>query len=710
MSLFSDALDRLKKYNLGPFSLASNPFGLTGAGGPDTNFEPMLGDVVTASQATADNATGAAGSASAAAGSATAAAGSATTASTKAGEAAASATAAAGSATAASGSATAAAGSAGTAAGSATVAAGSATAADQYASAAGGAAPAVRMSWDAGTSAADPGAGKVRVNNPTVASITAIHISESDAAAVNLSAVFTAWGGSTNPVKGRLRIGHRLNLLKWIEADVTAAVDNGSWWTITVSNPTGPGSFAANDVVAVGFSRAGDMPTSFPAGTTAAPGWAVAGDSNTGIAQVGGADTASLVAGGVEALRVSGTQTKIYGVLTAQGTINTSFGAVGALSGAELEHAALFNLVGNPGAYNGDSLRVRNRRLTDGSDWTAVCWDLYRKIDSSTHGFLRFGGTSTSRIALGFNGTERVVVPQSGAVTIDGNTVYHSGNFTAGAASFPTLPKSVAYTVNASDAGKLIVATGTWPLGLPAAASLPNGFAVPVINAGGGMITIDPNGSETVNGALTLTLTSMQSVILVTDNSAWYAIGGNGLVSSQMFSTTAKSTTASLSNNNLTVTFTSPSGWVAARAVNAIPVGKFYFEFLCVSGGSDAAVCVVDSAFTNFESQPTQTAAYRSGNGNKQNSGGATAYGSTWTAGNVLGIGIDNTGPGSIWFRRDGVWQGSGDPAAGTNPAFTGLSGALYPAVGTSNSAVFIGRFKAADLSGSIPAGFSTQL
>ncbi|WP_377811873.1 hypothetical protein ABNQ38_36650 (plasmid) [Azospirillum sp. A29] len=299
-------------------------------------------------------------------------------------------------------------------------------------------------------------------------------------------------------------------------------------------------------------------------------------------------------------------------------------------------------------------------------------------------------------------------MPQSGAVTIDGNTVYHSGNFTAGAASFPTVAKSGAYTVTAADAGKLIVATGTWPLGLPATASLPNGFPVLVINAGGGVITIDPAGSELVSGALTITLASMQSVILVTDNSAWYAIGGNGLVSSQMFSTMAKSTTATLSNNNLTITFTSPSGWVAARAVNAIPNMKAYFEFICVSGGTDAAVCVVDSAFTNFETQPTQTAAYRSTNGFKQNSGSSGAYGSTWAAGNVVGVAVDNTGPGSIWFRKDGVWQGSGDPAAGTNPAFTGLSSSLFPAVGASNSTAFTARFRAADLSGSIPSGFST--
>lgn len=66
MSLFSDALNRLLQYNLGPFSLSSNPFGLTGAGGPDTNLEPMLGDIATVGQASADNATAASESAAAA--------------------------------------------------------------------------------------------------------------------------------------------------------------------------------------------------------------------------------------------------------------------------------------------------------------------------------------------------------------------------------------------------------------------------------------------------------------------------------------------------------------------------------------------------------------------------------------------------------------------------------------------------------------------
>jgi len=307
MSLFSDALDRLKKYNLGPFSLSSNPFGMTGAGGPDTNFEPMLGDVVTASQATADNATSAAGSASAAAGSATASGNSATAAHNSELAAAGSASASAASATAASGSATAAAGSAGAAAGSASAAAGSATLSGQYAAAAGGSIPSVRLTWDTATADADPGNGYVRLNSATAAAATALFVDNVDAAGASITTVLDRWTASTNTIKGTLRIAHRTDTTKWLEYQVTGTVVDGTGYRkITVTGGTGPGGFAAGDPVAVGFSRAGDAPASFGAGTAAAPGWAVTGDSNTGIAQLGGADTLSMVAGGVEVLRAAG--------------------------------------------------------------------------------------------------------------------------------------------------------------------------------------------------------------------------------------------------------------------------------------------------------------------------------------------------------------------------------------------------------------------
>lgn len=271
-----------------------------------------------------------------------------------------------------------------------------------------------------------------------------------------------------------------------------------------------------------------------------------------------------------------------------------------------------------------------------------------------------------------------------------------------GGFSYPTLAKSSAYTVTAADAGKLIVATGTWPLGLPAASGVAPGFAVAVINVGSGVISL----GGTVNGSTTYQVSPYQSLTLVSDGTNWYALG-NTATSSEAFSATYKSTKASLSNNALTATFVT-SVWASVRATSPVPSGKYYWEVKCDSGGSDAAVGIVDASFTDFETgMYTSVGSYRSLNGYKANgSGGSVAYGSSWTAGDVIGVALDLPG-GKIWFAKNGVWQASGDPVAGTNAAFTGLSGTLYPAVGTATNAALTARFQASSFGYTVPSGYS---
>ena len=53
-----------------------------------------------------------------------------------------------------------------------------------------------------------------------------------------------------------------------------------------------------------------------------------------------------------------------------------------------------------------------------------------------------------------------------------------------------------------------------------------------------------------------------------------------------------------------------------------------------------------------------------------------TAFGSTYTTDDQIGVAFKN---GKVWFSKNGVWQGGGDPAAGTGEAFSGLTGTLYP-------------------------------
>jgi hypothetical protein len=65
---------------------------------------------------------------------------------------------------------------------------------------------------------------------------------------------------------------------------------------------------------------------------------------------------------------------------------------------------------------------------------------------------------------------------------------------------------------------------------------------------------------------------------------------------------------------------------------------------------------------------------YQAWNGKKRGNGGSEiAYGSSWTSvGDVIGLAFDADN-GKIWWAKNGTWQASGNPAAGSNEAFSGL-------------------------------------
>lgn len=92
--------------------------------------------------------------------------------------------------------------------------------------------------------------------------------------------------------------------------------------------------------------------------------------------------------------------------------------------------------------------------------------------------------------------------------------------------------------------------------------------------------------------------------------------------------------------------------------------------------------------------------------GTKGNNDTYSAYGSAWSAGNVIGIAYDDANK-KIWFSINNTWQNSGDPAAGTNAAYTGLSGTKIFGYTMGNStSKFTWNF-GPTLAYSPPAGFS---
>lgn len=119
---------------------------------------------------------------------------------------------------------------------------------------------------------------------------------------------------------------------------------------------------------------------------------------------------------------------------------------------------------------------------------------------------------------------------------------------TLGAAISGYVAKTTTYAVVVGDKGKIIDCTGTWTLSALAAATAGDGFTVSVRNSGSGVITFDPNLSETVDSGATLAISAGESFVLYCNGTAWVTIGKASGVPSGALIAYAGSTT--------------PSGWL----------------------------------------------------------------------------------------------------------------------------------------------------
>lgn len=90
----------------------------------------------------------------------------------------------------------------------------------------------------------------------------------------------------------------------------------------------------------------------------------------------------------------------------------------------------------------------------------------------------------------------------------------------------PVLGKTAIYTTTVADRGQIIDCTAnTFTVTLLAAASAGRGFEQPIKNTGTGIITIDGNAAELIDGAATVLLAPGDLIYLVCDGTGWKSIG-----------------------------------------------------------------------------------------------------------------------------------------------------------------------------------------
>lgn len=123
-----------------------------------------------------------------------------------------------------------------------------------------GGAYAIPFTFDTGTTYADPGAGKIRLNTTVVESATGLYASSTSSAGLAIAALLASVAGSTSFVKGHFRLISVANPSKYIIFSVTT-VDTtpGTYRAFGIQFVSTPGALFANgEAVVLHFQRTGD--------------------------------------------------------------------------------------------------------------------------------------------------------------------------------------------------------------------------------------------------------------------------------------------------------------------------------------------------------------------------------------------------------------------------------------------------------------------
>lgn len=170
-----------------------------------------------------------------------------------------------------------------------------------------------------------------------------------------------------------------------------------------------------------------------------------------------------------------------------------------------------------------------------------------------------------------------------------------------------------------------------------------------------------------------------------------------------------------LENSEKTARINSGGTTVMALGLQPIVDTDIYLEFVLpqATAGQRLSVGLIANLATSYATEPglmLSGAGYLLTGSKRVNNSSDLAFGATYSTNDVIGIAYEYA-TGKIWWSKNGVWQGGGNPTLKTNPAGTlGKPGvAVYPAASATaiNDALTL-RARGADFSFSPPVGFAS--
>jgi hypothetical protein len=314
--------------------------------------------------------------------------------------------------------------------------------------------------------------------------------------------------------------------------------------------------------------------------------------------------------------------------------------------------------------------RITSQVFRDPSAW----YHLVASFDTTQ-------GTASNRQKMYLNGSEITAFSTSNDLSLnqvipffdnDGSTK-HIGSYTGGGYYDGYISEFYGIDgqqLTPSSFGETDTLTGIWKPKAYSGTFGNNGFYLQFKNSAA-------LGTDSSGNGNNFTVNNLTSVDQSTDTPTNNFCTGNPLFK--------HNNTPTFSNGNLTIVTATGDSTVISTI--GLTTGKWYFEAKVGSTATGAIVGIlgdiesVQNTGNSLTFYPQAFTYYV--DGRKYNNSVGTSYGNSYTTGDVIGVAFDLTN-GKIWFAKNGTWQNSGDPVAGTNAAFTTLSSTVtyFPAFG----------------------------
>ena len=307
---------------------------------------------------------------------------------------------------------------------------------------------------------------------------------------------------------------------------------------------------------------------------------------------------------------------------------------------------------------------------------TSAFYHLVIRVDTTQ-------STTADRVRIYVNGVQETDFgtntqpDQNNATNVinESGTTLSIGDYQGGGNAFEGLMTHVHFVDGTSYApttfGEFDSTSGVWvPITGPSVTYGNNGFFLKFENSGN--LDLDSSGNNltfTTSGTLTQNVDTPSNVF------------------ANMNSLDNYYTVNTFTNAANTVT-TPNSGYSGAIGGMGVSSGKWYFEFKPISKTGDAdeyAVGITGAPVTSVNQPHWKLATgymYGAVNGNVFNNDSGSAYGNTYTAGDIIGVAMDLDNN-KLYFSKNGTFQNSGVPTSGsTGTGATSITAASSTPIG----------------------------